>query len=249
MAFYDERIRLRSHRTSWRVAYRGASCGRTKRSWANYLYSRCWRYVASSWIHVNRKKQRSIRSRISSLQGAKCLAHHRRHNRNVIAFSTSGIITSARRRTVPLTAIITSTTLGSLRSDYGGWVGCKFTVGGSSITLQTLGRWVVSGNSQTHQINLRDSTGAELAVVTVNTSGATAATYLYGAITPVVLSSGGVYYLTSKENGGGDQWYEEHTVTASSGVTINNSCYYPTQTGIPIIQTPSKTFVPVNAQY
>lgn len=147
------------------------------------------------------------------------------------------------------TAIITSVTLASLRSDYGGWVGCKFTVGGTGITISSLGRWVVSGNSQTHQVNLRNSSGTELAVVTINTSGATAGAFLYEAITPVALSAGAVYYITSKENSGGDQWYDESTVTATSGVTVNNGCYIGTQTGIPQSNQAGKTYVPVNALY
>lgn len=147
------------------------------------------------------------------------------------------------------TAIITTLTLASLRSDYGGWVGCKFTVGGAAITLSTLGRWVVSGNSQTHQVNLRDASGAELAVVTVNTSGAPTGAFLYGAITPVVLTAGAVYYITSKENSGGDQWYDESTVTATSGVTVDHGCYIGSQTGVPQINQAGKTYVPVNAQY
>ncbi len=147
------------------------------------------------------------------------------------------------------TAIITSVTLASLRSDYTGWVGCKFTVGGTGIVISSLGRWVVSGNSQTHQINLRNAGGDEIAVVTVNTSGATAGAFLYGSITPISLPAGGVYYITSKETSGGDQWYDESTVTATSGITVNNGCYISGQTGIPQTNQAGKTYVPVNALY
>src|SRR6266571_8320312 len=46
------------------------------------------------------------------------------------------------------------TTNGFLRNDASAWVGFQFTVGGVPITVSSLGRWVVSGNSGTHTVQL-----------------------------------------------------------------------------------------------
>jgi hypothetical protein len=63
----------------------------------------------------------------------------------------------------PLTAFVTGQTLGSLRNDFSNWVGFRFTVGSSNITVGELGRWVVSGNSGTHAVKLvLASTGADV---------------------------------------------------------------------------------------
>jgi hypothetical protein len=64
--------------------------------------------------------------------------------------------TASASATVTVSAPITSTsyvtgqTLGTLRRDFTGRVGFKFTVGATPLTINMLGRWIVSGNTGTH---------------------------------------------------------------------------------------------------
>src|SRR5438093_342634 len=96
--------------------------------------------------------------------------------------------------------IITAQTINVLRNNFDGSLGFKFTVGASNITVTGLGRWVVSGNSQTHVVRLFDVSGpTQLASASINTSGATAGAYKYGSITPITLTAAGVYAVLAEE--------------------------------------------------
>lgn len=109
---------------------------------------------------------------------------------------------------------ITGQTPGSPRNNFGAPVGFKFTVGGASILVTSLGRWVLSGNSGSHLLEIyRYNTSAVIASVTVNTSGATANAYLYGAITPVTLNAGESYAIQSTEVNGGDNFCDLTPIT------------------------------------
>ncbi len=89
-------------------------------------------------------------------------------------------------------------------------VGFKFTnTTGTDIVITQLGRWTVSGNSQTHLLGIYTTTAfsSPVASVTVNTSGATPAQFLYGVLSsPYTLVSGATVYIMSGENSGGDRW-------------------------------------------
>lgn len=119
------------------------------------------------------------------------------------------------------TLALTAQSLGTLRNDAGLDLGFKFTVGASPITVSALGRWVVSGNSETHDVYIRDS-GGTLGTVNIDTSGAPAGAYFYATLgSPLVLSASTDYYIFSVENLLGDQWYSsDTTVTASAEITV-----------------------------
>lgn len=123
------------------------------------------------------------------------------------------------------------TTLGSLRNNYGLGVGFYFTVGATDITVTHLGRWVVSGNSETHVVTLYDGTDVAtdgIGNVTVDTNGATPAEFVYEALaSPVTLTSGNTYYLMSLENNGGDEWYTDSGThpTTTGDATLVGACY------------------------
>ena len=89
--------------------------------------------------------------------------------------------------------------------------GFKFTnTSGTTVTITQLGRWVISGNNQTHALSIYDSspTPIQLATVTVNCAGATPGQFLYGTLTtPYVLAAGASCYIVSAETVGGDLWY------------------------------------------
>ena len=90
-------------------------------------------------------------------------------------------------------SLVTSVTPSStLRNDFSGWVGFRFTVGSAPLVITELGRWVLSGNSASHALRIVGADGVDVpgATTTVNTSGATAGQFLYGALaTPVVLAA------------------------------------------------------------
>jgi hypothetical protein len=130
------------------------------------------------------------------------------------------------------TPLVTSQdTASTLRNDTTGEVGFQFTVVGSNITVTSLGRWVVSGNSGTHLLVLRSGDCSTLiASVTVNTSGATPGQYLYGSITPVTLTAGTSYRLMSTELNTGDQWYSNGPFTTTSAANTESAAYNVTGT-------------------
>lgn len=122
----------------------------------------------------------------------------------------------------------TGQTLGTPRNDYTGYVGFKFTVGSSPLTVKSLGRWVVTGNSGSHSMKVTlASTGSVVSggTATVNTSGVPAGQFAYADLAaPIVLSANTAYYVSSLETSGGDQWYNSDTIiTHSSSATVNGA--------------------------
>lgn len=110
------------------------------------------------------------------------------------------------------TPFITAQSLGTLRNNNTGTTGFILQVGPSDLTVDALGRWVVSGNSGSHDVTIYDIAGASVvATATINTSGATAGDYKYVSITPVTLTAGKRYAIESAETNGGDQWYDDDT--------------------------------------
>lgn len=157
------------------------------------------------------------------------------------------IIVNGYRHVVPpvSTEFITSSLATSLRNDFSGEVGFGFTVGASNITVTDLGRWVVSGNSGSHNLRITDG-AVNLVTASVNTAGQPVG-YLYTPCTPTVLLAGVTYYLFSTEVNTGDQWYNEGVVTSTAVATILGSYYiFP---GITLSTAGSYTFVPVNFKY
>ena len=58
---------------------------------------------------------------------------------------------------------VLSTTSGTPRNNYSGWVGMSLTVGSASMNVSSLGRLAVAGNSGSHLVKIVDAaTGADL---------------------------------------------------------------------------------------
>ena len=127
------------------------------------------------------------------------------------------------------TPFVTGQTLGTLENNFTGSEGYEFTVGSSPITVTSLGRWVVAGNTGSHVVKLSTSSGDVAGgSVTINTSGVTAGQYCYANLAkPVTLSANATYYIVSHEVNGGDQWYHYYstTLTHSSIATIPAPVY------------------------
>jgi hypothetical protein len=151
---------------------------------------------------------------------------------------------------IPATTVgITPGTLGTLRSDATACVGLQFSVLTVPRTVYYLGRWVVSGNSSTHVVSLRDSSGSVLGSVTLNTSGATAGQFLYGLLsTPVVITNGLTYHLWTQETNAGDQWYDLTPVTVTADFNSPIASYSLT-CSTPSLDQNNKSYGPVNFKY
>jgi hypothetical protein len=153
---------------------------------------------------------------------------------------------------VPSTAFVTSFHAGAVRSDYTGFVGMKFTVGATPLTVTGLGRIYVSG-SGTHTVKLvAAGTGADVpgGSVALPLAGGTAGQFSYAALgSPVTLAANTAYYLVSAETSGGDPWYDLDTTITSTSVGSNNGPVYGSGSWTVIGSLAGQAYVPVNFKY
>lgn len=151
---------------------------------------------------------------------------------------------------LPAIEFVISQTAGTPSSSFSGGVGYQFIVGASPITVTQLGRWVVAGNNLTHLMTLVNNLGTTLASVVVDTAGATSNTYLYGSISPYVLSAGGTYAILSNELSGGDQWLDNCTNFVTTSVaTLDKYAYFPQGGSYTVVGNSSQLPGPVNFKY
>ena len=122
---------------------------------------------------------------------------------------------------------------GTLRNNLTAFAGMKFTVGSSPVTITSLGRIYVAGNTGTHTVKIVNAgTGVDVAggSVSINTSTGTPSNgFKYVALAaPVTLTANTAYYLVSQETSGGDQWYDSNTIlTTTTKATVNNAVSRP----------------------
>jgi alpha-tubulin suppressor-like RCC1 family protein len=128
------------------------------------------------------------------------------------------------------TSYIASTTVGTLRNNFGGWVGMSFTVGGSAINVSALGRIFAPGDSGTHTLKLVNaSTSQDVSggSVSVSMSGGTPGSFTYANLAaPVTLNANTTYYLVSLEAMSGDSWYDINTSIQTTGVAAETTGIY-----------------------
>jgi Big-like domain-containing protein len=147
---------------------------------------------------------------------------------------------------------LTSTPSGTTRNDYGDFVGMAFTVGSSPLTVSQLGRWVVTGNSQTHIVKIVSANGVDLpgASVSLNLSGATAGKYAYASLpSNITLAAHTTYYLVTQEFVGGDLWYNYGPVTANSAAGVVTSAVYRSSGTYQVTNTPATSYGPPNFNF
>jgi hypothetical protein len=176
--------------------------------------------------HLNVKSMTSVSGRKSEPQIRKQYFMNTRIKFGSLALALMGIVLTVSAQG---TSFVTNQTLGTLRNNFTGNVGYKFTVGSSPVTVTQFGRWVVAGNSGAHTLTLvRQSDNALLATVSVPTSGATAGSFKYVALgSPVTLAANTSYFFVSSESYGADRWYDDNTTLATSPIAvINDSEYY-----------------------
>ena len=141
----------------------------------------------------------------------------------------------------------------SLRNDFSGWVGTKFTVGSSSLTTASLGRICIAGNSLSHAVKFVDAgTGTDLpgGSVTVNMAGCPPGQFQYSVLSnPPTLQAGASYYLASQESSGGDRWYDFGTLSTTSVAAVNNPVYSYDGAAWNGLSVAGMSYVPPNFQY
>ncbi|HRY51151.1 MAG TPA: hypothetical protein P5186_24135 [Candidatus Paceibacterota bacterium] len=98
----------------------------------------------------------------------------------------------------------------NLTRQFTGWVGFRFTVGNTPLDVTHLGRWIVSGNSGSHELRLYKVVSGTLtwvASATLNTAGQSPDQSAYVALSSEVrLDANTTCYLFSKEVQNGDYW-------------------------------------------
>jgi hypothetical protein len=150
------------------------------------------------------------------------------------------------------TPLITGQSLGNVRTDSAAqFLGMKFTVGSTAMTVSQLGRWCVAGNTQTHIVKLvTASSGADFTggSVSINTQGCTGSQYQYAALSPsVTLAANTAYLLVSQEFANSDQFYDYSPVTSTSAAVVNDAEY---SAGIYYgVGAPGYSYGPVNLMY
>jgi hypothetical protein len=147
------------------------------------------------------------------------------------------------------TPFITSIVAGTPRNDFAGYVGFRFTVGAAGLSVTHLGRWVLSGNSGSHDLFIFEDDGSTLvATATLATSGKPADDWSYEAVSggPVALDALTSYYCASQEFLSGDSWLNDNTVLTPSALgTVTNSAY-GTPTPMGVSSCANFSFVPPN---
>ena len=122
--------------------------------------------------------------------------------------------------------MVTSYSPSATRNDLGWSFGCVV-VPSNNVTVYSIGRYVVSGNSGTHTLHITTYPGnVDLRTVSLNTSGKPVGFSYVTLGTPLTLTNGANYFIASDEAGGGDLWNDD-----SSGNTgyqpIFNTVSFP----------------------
>jgi hypothetical protein len=154
----------------------------------------------------------------------------------------------------PETAFVTGKTLGTIRNNLTAFVGMKVTLGAAPVTVTSLGRIYVAGNTGTHTVKIVNAgTGSDVAgaSVSINMAAGTAANgFKYLALaTPVTLAANTAYYVVSQENSGGDQWYDFNTVLTTTNIAaVNNAIQRPNNSWV-AAGGANNSYVPVDFKY
>ncbi len=140
------------------------------------------------------------------------------------------------------------------RNDASAKVGCQLKNGcGVDITITQVGRWKVSGNSQTHTVGIYTGsvggTATAVATASVDMSTGSAGTFVYATLSsPYTWTAGSTIYLYSTETNGGDSWYEHDTTLTYTNVAtiLSSSVADPL---ISALGDQNRSYVPVSFKY
>ncbi len=153
--------------------------------------------------------------------------------------------------TPPVPFNTSSSPTGATADSSGGgnyYMGMKFTVGASNITVTSLGRLKIAGNSGTHNMIIASSSGTTLATVDVSVASGTDGQYVYVPLTaPVTLTAGTSYFLVSLE--AADTFYRSFTIVSTAGSAINQAYRQAPNGGWNAVGNPGKADSAVNFLY
>ena len=152
---------------------------------------------------------------------------------------------------VSLVPFLKPTMLGFVAGVPTGFYGFALVVGAAPLTIETLGRIVIMGNSQIHTVKIVDAGGVDIpnAFVSVNLAGGTPGTFVYAPLTPpVTLSALTKYYIVSQEIQGLDQFYNHDSVVQTTDAGTIPS---PVRGGPPYVEdsVANRAYGIVNFQY
>jgi len=162
---------------------------------------------------------------------------------------------AAAASTAPGAPYALTQTLGTPLNNQSLYLGFYFDTGSNAPVVTHLGRWKISGNSQTHNLYLykyvNGSSDVQIATVSVDLSTGSAGTYVYADLgSPVTLLASTRYYVSCQEVSGGDTWYNHVNTTLDSftaGVgTVYGSVISGSLGHSAVGATGSTTFGPVN---
>lgn len=135
-----------------------------------------------------------------------------------------------------LTSAVATYTPGSTGNTWttGQYYGAAFTTTGSGLTVLTLGRYMVLGNTGTHTVVIMDMTGTILGSVSINMTGGTADTFIYTTLgSPLVLSASTQYFIGSQETNGADTGTGSSALTTTAVISSGTWQTYHTVAGLP----------------
>jgi hypothetical protein len=139
------------------------------------------------------------------------------------------------------------------RNNFTGWIGMKFTVGANPLSVSTLGRVCLPGNTGAHTVKVVNaSTGADVpnGSVVINMAGCTTGQIKYEPLAnALALNQGSTYYLASQETSGGDKWYDVGQTTSTTAGVINSAVYSSNGSSWSPGGAANNTYGPTSFQY
>jgi hypothetical protein len=147
-----------------------------------------------------------------------------------------------------ITNLVAGVLPGTVRNDFGGWVGMQIRTKTDAITVTALGRWILEGNSQPHTLRIVTQAGAELGRTMVSPAGFKAGQFQYAELKdPVALAPGNIYYVVSKENLQGDAWLDFDTRLRLRAAPLEvTAAVYEIRGGWVPIGTNGNSYVPMD---
>lgn len=150
---------------------------------------------------------------------------------------------------------VTSKVLGTIRNNFTGWAGMKFTTGSSAVKVTSLGRIVAPGNTGVHNLKLVNvSGGSDVSggSTLVATQDGDVGEFRYGALPKAItLPANTSYYLVSQETSGEDQWHDyfDTSVNTTSVISVDGPVWNSVGTWNFILNLPNNTYVPLDLKY
>jgi hypothetical protein len=156
-------------------------------------------------------------------------------------------ITASSQRVVEF---ITIGTIADLRNDFSGFLGGSI-VPVRNLVVTHLGRYVNSGNSQSHSLTLWNETDSVIVAQTTIVCAGAPVGFKYNTLrTAVLLVAGKNYVLTSEEFSGGDTWANyDSSLSYSDDIFAPVSCYSGSPTSGFNFDAIDSMYVPLNLKY